>query len=54
MNILIEKLLMQFFFNIPNLLKCFSKKILYKYIDAFWPVWDSFSSENILYATIQH
>ena len=49
MNIVRDNLLMQFFY-IQSHKKCSSKKILYQYfVDFFLPVWDNFSSKDILY-----
>ena len=48
MNILIDNFRKQFF-DIQNSKMCFSKKILYQYFVVFYPAWDNFSSENILY-----
>ena len=46
MNILIDILLKQFF-CIQNRKMCLSKKVFYQYFVAFYPAWDSFSSENV-------
>ena len=47
-DILISDLLMHFF-HIPNRTMCLSKKISRQYFVIFYPAWDSFSPENILY-----
>ena len=46
MNILIDSVLIY----IKSRKMCLSKKILYQYFVIFCPVWESFSSQNILYA----
>ena len=33
---------------------CYSKKNLYQYFVVFYPVWDSFFSENLLYVIKYH
>ena len=50
MNILIDNLQRRFFY-IQDRKMCLSKKVLYQYIVVFFPAWDSFSYENILYVT---